>query len=181
MVSQPLATLCPNCGAPLAPGPTASSPQQTLKIHIGPILQAALTSVKPGEDFDEALLRELKARYPDHAAALLGACTKLIETEAKRANATKDETIKRLAELPAGPEVTITVSGDDTLRVVTRTEVIRVGGKEYGSVEELPPDLRAIVERARKQGGWSRTTVRPGCSFGLIGAWLVAIIRGAGR
>ena len=180
-VSQARATLCPDCGASLAAEPPASSHQQTPKIPIAPILQAALTSVKPGEDFDEALLRQLKALYPDQAAALLGACTKLIEIEAKRENAGKEETIRRLAQTQPGPEVTVTVSGDTTPFVVTRTQVIRVRGKEYGSLEELPPDLRAMVEGAQQQGGSRRVTVRPGCSFGLIGGWLVALIRTWGK
>ena len=180
-VSQPGAAICPDCGASLAPGPQPSSPGRTLKIHVAPILKAALTSVKPGEDFDEALLRELKALYPDQATALLGACTKLIEIEAKRENAGKEETIRRLAQSQPGPEITLTVSGDETPRVVARTQVIRVGDKEYGSLEELPPDLRAMVERAQQQGGRRRATVRPGCGLGLIGGWLVALIRAWGK
>jgi len=180
-VSEAGATACPHCGASLAPVPQISSSQQTLKIHLAPVLQAALISVKPGEDFDEALLRELKARYPDQATALLGACTKLIEMEAKGGTASRDETVRRLAQSQPGPELTLTVSGGATPLTVTRTQVIHVDGKRYGSPEELPPDLRAMVERARQEGVQRKVTVRPGCSFGLIGGWLVALIRAWGK
>jgi hypothetical protein len=177
---QPGVTVCADCGATLVPWPPASSPERTLKVRVAPILKQALTSVKPGEDFDEALLRELKARYPDQAAGLLGACTRLIEIEAKRASASNDETIRRLAQTDPGPEITLTFSGDESPRVLAQTRVIRVGDKEYGSLEDLPPGLRRAVERAQR-GVRPQKAPRLGCTWGLIANWLVGLLHLAGK
>ena len=152
--------------------------EQVLRVHISPIIKEALSSVGPGEDLDEALLRALKSRYPRHAAALLPACTRLIEIEAKRANEDQQQTIRRLAESDPGPEIVLRTSGGEVPTTIAETRVIRIGGKEYHSLEEVPPDLRRIVERGM-QG--QRLPPRVGCSWTLIGGWLPALLRLTGK
>jgi hypothetical protein len=150
--------------------------EEVLRVHISPIIKEALSSVGPGEDLDEALLRALKSRYPQHAAALLPACTRLIEIEAKGANGDKQQTLRRLAE--SDPEIVLRTSGGEVPTTIAETRVIRIGDKEYHSLEEVPPHLRRIVERGM-QG--QRPAPRVGCSWTLIGGWLAALLRLTGK
>jgi len=151
---------------------------KTLKVHASPIIREALASAKPGEDFDEALLRALKARYPEEGANLLSALTRIIEIEAKRANEGKQQAIRRLAELDPGPEIVLKTSAGEPTRITAETRVIRVGDKEYHSLEEVPPDIRRAIEGAMSG---QRVARRAGCISALVSGWLSALLRSVGR
>ena len=156
-----------------------SSGEATLKIHLSPILREALAAVKPGEDFDEALLRALKARQPQHATVLLSAFSHTIEAEMRRTNETKQQTLARLAQAEPGPEITLQTSGSEPRRTTVESRSIMINGKEYGSLEEAPPEFRRALEATLRDG--RRVQVRTGCLSMLLGGWLVALLGGPRR
>jgi hypothetical protein len=143
-------------------------------VHVAPILKEALASAKPGEDIDEALLRALKARHPEQAAALLSALTRIIEVESGRAGEDRNATVSRLADAEPGPQVTLRTSGGQVPTTRTTSRVIRVGDKEYHSLDEVPPDIRRALERG---GHPSRRGPRASCTWALLGGWLIALVR----
>jgi len=142
-------------------------PDNTLKVHISPILGDALAFLQPGEDLDEAILRALKARHPDQASALLPAATRIIELESQQAYEDKHQTVRRLAASDPGPEINLRTSGGPISHTSIQSTVIHAGGKEYHSLEELPPDLRQAVEMGFRRGD-SSPRLRVGCSLVII-------------
>lgn len=176
------------------------------KVDMRSVLQAALASQQPGEDLDEALLRALKVEHPEEAPVLLVGLRELIDEEAARAHEDRQQTARRLAESGVLPSV---LSGGLGLgpfktQFVTST-VFRVGGKEYQSLDELPPELREQVAEALGKEGFrppesatgrrpqapggvpqggparrpradDRKATRMGCSVGLLAAlWRVLV------
>jgi len=157
--------------------PPGRNHETTLKVHIAPLLREALAAVQPGEDFDEALLRVLKLQHPDQAAALLSAHSRILQLEFERTGEDKSQIIRRLAESDPGPEIVLKTSGDQPRRTSMETRTFRVGDKEYHSLEEMPPDLRRAFERGM---AGKRTTVkapRVGCSWSLLAASLLPLLR----
>lgn len=158
---------------------------RTFTIEIGPILREALAAVGPMEDLDEALLRTLKRRCPEEATNLLPAVTRIVEVEAQRSGVDKREAMRRLAEGEAGPEVTLRSSGGELsaggLASVSHTfseqTVIRVGDKEYHSLEDVPPGIRSAIEHSRMSRGAEPRQVglRLGCSSALATLALAAL------
>ena len=151
--------------------------ETTLKVRIAPLLREALASAQPGEDFDEALLRVLKLQHPHQATPLLSAHSRLIDLESERTGEDKSQTIRRLAESDPGPEIVLKTSGDQPRRTSMETRTFRVGDKEYHSLEEMPPDLRRAFDRGM---AGKRTTVkapRVGCSWSLLAASLLPLLR----
>jgi hypothetical protein len=159
-------------------GTGRDSREQELRVQAGPILREALASAGPGEDVDEALLRALKARYPEQATALLSAVTRMIEVSAARAGEDKRLTMRRLAESEPGPEIVLRSSRGPAPTVVTETKVRRIGDSEFRSLDELPPDMRAAVERSLPA---ARRERRVGCSVGSVLGCLAALARMFGR
>jgi hypothetical protein len=178
--SEPGVVICPSCNVGLVR--VAERPQMpaatTLKVRVAPVLGEALASVKPGEDIDEALLRALKARYPDEAANLLPALTRIIDMEAQRANEDRQQAVRRLAQSDPGPEIVLRISPGEPTRITAESRVIRINGKEYHSLEEVPPHLRGAIERAMSG---KRTVRRAGCAWAILAGWLLALLRGGGR
>ena len=172
--------LCAECREALLSQGTRSglAGEETLKVRVSPILRDALASVGVAEDLDEALLRALKRRHPEQAAELLSAFTRVLEVESSRARESKRETARRLAESDPGPEILLRTSGGEPRRSAAETRVYRIGGKEYHSLEEMPPDVRMIVERGMRGEGAAR---RVGCSWALVGGWLLSLLRALGR
>ncbi|UCH36229.1 MAG: hypothetical protein JSV65_07715 [Armatimonadota bacterium] len=163
-----------------------ASIETTLKVRMSPILREALASAQPGEDFDEALLRALKARHPEQATALLSGVTRMIEVEAQRENLDRQQAIKRLAESDPGPEIVLKTSGGEGSRTVTESQVFRVGDKEYHSLDEMPPDIRRMVERGMERGPAGpavprRAVRKSGCLSMLLGGWLWGLLRMIGK
>ena len=153
-----------------------------LTVRISPIINEALASAQPGEDLDEALLRALKAHYPEQASMLLSALTQLVEMECKRTGEDRQRALSRLAISDPGPEIRVTVSGGPISKTVTETTVIRVGDKEYGSLAEVPPDIRRGIEDAMRRGTGKavrtvKVTPKFGCAWSLLGGWLWALMR----
>jgi len=178
--SDPGTAVCPACQVSLVPDawPDEMCAEQTLKVHVTPVISDALASAGPGEDFDEALLRALKARYPEQATSLLSAIARMIEVEGKGANEDRQQTLQRLAQMDPGPEITLTTSAGEPTRITAETRVIRIGDKEYHSMEEVPLHLRAMIERAMSG---KPTVRRAGCFSPLVAGWLLAILRGAAK
>jgi hypothetical protein len=157
---------------------TNGGTDKTLKIHIAPLIREALSAAQFGEDFDEALLRTLKARHPEEATALFTAISQLIELEVQQTKASKEQTLHHLAEAAPGPEITLNIGGVGNIsKIVTESKTYRVNGQEYHSLEEMPFELRRRVEEGLSQArqiGPVRRKARVGCTFSLLGG-LVAI------
>jgi hypothetical protein len=160
---------------------------KTFTVEIGPILREALASAGPTEDVDEALLRTLKRRYLDEATNLLSAVSRMVEVEARRAGVDKQEAMRRLAQGEASPELTLRSSGGDLCagglasasHTFSEQTVIRVGDKEYRSLEEVPPEIRHAIERSHTSRGAEprRVGLRVGCSSALAALVVVALVR----
>jgi hypothetical protein len=146
-------------------------------MRVSPLVREALAAVQPGEDFDEALLRVLKAYYPQEATSLLPAVVRLIEVEQRQSSEDRGQTLRRLAEAVPGPEITLRTSGGGAGTTFARSLTIRAGGKEYHSLDEVPEHLRSMVAK-----GMSRREVahrvKVGCGGWLLGGWMVAVLRG---
>src|SRR4030065_610117 len=76
--------LCAGGRGGLRRGGAGGGEGTTVTVQVGPILSEAVASAGPGEDIDEALLRALKARYPEEAASLLSAISRIVEIEARQ-------------------------------------------------------------------------------------------------
>jgi hypothetical protein len=165
----------------------ATGETKTFTVEIGPILREALDSAGAIEDVDEALLRTLKRRHPDEATNLLSAVTRIVEVEAQRAGVDKREAMRRLADGEAGPALTLRSSGGalsagglaSVSHTLSEQTVIRVGDKEYHSLEEVPPEIRSAIERSRmsRGAGPKRAGLRLGCSSALAALALAALLR----
>jgi hypothetical protein len=176
---DPSAIVCRECHVALVPGGLArpTGDHSELKVRVAPVIAEALASAQAGEDFDEALLRALKARYPDQAAALLSAFSRIIELDAQHASEDKQQALRRLAQSEPGPEVVLRTSGGARPTTVTETRRIRIGDQEYGSLEEVPPRLRRMIEKGMRG---ERTRPKAGCAGSLVAGWLIALLRLAG-
>ncbi len=148
--------------------------KKQLRLNASSIIKEALASAAPGEDFDEALLRVLKAQYPQEAAALLSAYTRLIEFESQRTGETREQTLRRLAESELGPEIVFSASDRQPSTVVTQTTVTR----KYKSLDEVPPEIRQMIDKGPHVE--RKFTPKVGCSFSLL-AWLFVLLGLRGR
>lgn len=181
--------VCPECRirvVPAATPPTAGA-ETAVTLQVSPVLRDALASAKPGEDLDEAILRALKAHHPEQGTALLSALTRLVEIEMERTKETREQVIRRLAEADSGPEVVMRSSAGEPTRISTESQVIRIGDQEYHSLDDVPPHLRSVIERAKARGISARGKSIPGsgprlgCSWALLGGWLAGLIRALGK
>jgi|WetSurMetagenome_2_1015567.scaffolds.fasta_scaffold112652_4 hypothetical protein len=158
---------------------------KSLTIPVSPLLREALSARETGEDFDEALLRTLKAQYPGEAAALLAAVTRLVEVETERTKESKEQILQRLAEAAPGPEITLNFGGEGNIsKIRAESKTYRVGDRVYHSLEEMPPDLRRLVERElgpSRESNRGGKTLRVGCPFSLFSALLVGLARIFGK
>jgi hypothetical protein len=124
--------------------------KHSTKVHLAPLLRAALASRQPGEDLDEAILRALKAAHPEHAVSLLAMATETIDMEMKLTHESREQVVQRLAAADPGPEVTVMTFGAGPLHMNFESMVFvgRAGDKIYRSLDEMPEDLRRAVEAA---------------------------------
>ncbi len=149
----------------------------SISFNLAPMLRQALADTQPDEDFEEALLRALKVNYPEQASALLSACSRLIEIEAKRAGETKERTIRRLAETDSGLKMNFRNAGLGPIQTSVQTTVVRVGDNEYHSLDEVPPDIRRAIEEQLASGkieSRNARKLRVGCSLAPL-AWLLRL------
>ena len=106
-----------------------------LEIDAKRICQAALADAGPGEDLDEALLRQCKAQYPDQHAEVYSALTQALDVVAERAGQPKHEAVRACGESPG--EFVIQVSST----VVSSS-----------AAEDLPADMQAKIREAVPPG-----------------------------
>ena len=181
--------VCPECRVRVEPvaGPPTAGGETAVTLQVSPVLRDALASARPGEDLDEAILRALKAHHPEQGTTLLSALTRLVEIEMERTKETREQVIRRLAEADSGPEVMVRQTGGQPTRIDMESHVIRIGDQEYHSLDEVPPHLRSVIERAKAKGMSTRGAPAAGsgprvsCSWALLGGWLVGLIRALGR
>jgi hypothetical protein len=159
--------------------------ERTLKIPISPLIREALAAVQSGEDFDEALLRTLKARHSEDAATLLSAISHLVEAEGRQRGEDKEQTLRRLAEAAPGPEITLNFGGEGNLaKILAESKTYRINNREYHSLEEMPPELRRMVEGelgSSREVPRGRKTARFGCTFSLLAGLIVGLARLVGK
>ncbi len=170
--------------------------EHSTTVVLAPILRSALASRQPGEDLDEALLRALKAEHADRAPELLSGLLALVKMEMQRSHEDEEQVIQRLAATEPGPQVRLTDTGLGPSHLNVRATTYRVNGKEYHSLDELPPDIRRAVEGALPSGqttlsapnppaglsppariGDDRRPMRFGCSTALVALLLRLLSR----
>jgi hypothetical protein len=182
---EPEAVVCAECREALLSGREVPGmgKGETVKVRVSPILRDALVSAGALEDFDEALLRALKKRHPEQAAELLSALTRVIEVESKGRGEPREQTVRRLADTDPGPEVVLRTVGGPVRRTTAESTVIRIGGEEYHSLEEVPAHLRDAVARGMRGKGMEGSRLRPrvGCSLGLGSVLVALLLRAVGR
>jgi len=174
--SEPKLILCRECREALMA--ETSTEESNLRLNVSPILRDALASRQSGEDFDEALLRALKARHPERASSLFSAVTRILDLEADRSNERKEQVARRLAASDPGPEISLRTSRAHMPTTVSRTAqnntVVRVGDEEYHSLDNAPPQVRRAVEHHMST---EKAGPRVGCSWALLGSFLSLIRR----
>jgi len=184
---EPEAVVCAECREALLSGREVPGmgKGETVKVRVSPVLRDALVSAGALEDFDEALLRVLKKRYPEQATELLSALTRVIEVESQGRTESREQTVRRLADTDPGPEVVLRTVGGPVRRTTAESTVIRIGGEEYHSLEEVPAHLRDAVARGMRGKGMgiegSRSRPRVGCSLGLGSVLVALLLRAVGR
>ncbi|MCJ7821713.1 MAG: hypothetical protein MUQ26_01305 [Armatimonadetes bacterium] len=184
---EPEAVVCAECREALLSGKDSPGmgKGETVKVRVSPVLRDALVSTGALEDFDEALLRVLKKRHPEQATELLSAVTRIIELESQGKNEPREQTVRRLADTDPGPEVVLRTVGGAVRRTKAETTVIRINGKEYHSLDEVPAHLRDAVARGMRGEGKrmaeSRSRPRVGCSLGLGSVLVALLLRAVGR
>lgn len=112
--------------------------QKTLQIDVADVARQALRERQAGEDLDEALLRVCKRIYGESGLMAFQAIRKALESLAERNNVDAETALQQIAD------------GRSPISVVT--SVISTQKTVVGSLDELPSDLRAEVEKALAAG-----------------------------
>jgi hypothetical protein len=171
---------------PAAPAPPAPSavPSETAapaqNIPAGPLLRQALSETAGGEDFDEALLRVLKAQYPEHATTLFSAFTQLVDMEVRMKNLPRLEVIKQLAESDSSPQMKFSSTDKGPLHMTTTTSFNFKITKGNPAMEDFLPEIRNALEESRRTGTpitIRKVDTRTGCATFVLGGWLVALVK----
>lgn len=112
--------------------------QKELKIDVAAAARQALQERQPGEDLDEALLRSCKKLYGESGATTFQAVQNAVSAIAQRLNVDREKAVQQITE------------GKASISVVTRTQITR--NVSAGSLNDLPPEMRAEVEKALASG-----------------------------
>jgi len=148
----PLDTACPRCGRQVAP---AGAAPQRFSADLDELVRAVLAEHPAEEGLDEALTRLALARYPGVGGTVADGLRRQLDATCRETGCSRLEAARRLAQGQAS------VTGE----VTTRT---------YHSLEEVPPELRERVERARQgkhsEPGGPQVVVRRRVSSSLPGA-----------
>lgn len=120
--------------------------QKELKIDVAAVARQVLQDRQPGEDLDEAILRACKHLYAESGAMAFQAVRGAIQSHADRNKEDFENALRDIAEGGGGMR---SVAGIITTQRITA-----------GSLDELPPEMRAEVEKrsppGRANGSWSR-------------------------
>ena len=124
--------------------------QKELKIDVDRVVAEALNTMAPGDDFDQALLRVLKSRYPDNYSTIFTLLSSFIDVRVSQDGSSREEAARHVARSQA--QVTIQVSAGQG----------GISGKTTLSPEELekkldqfPPEVRQKIEEAMRTGKFS--------------------------
>ena len=112
--------------------------QKELKVDVATIARQVLQERQPGEDLDEALLRSCKKLYGEAGTVAFQAIQNAVAALAERNNVDREKALQQIME------------GKSSISVVTRTQITQKSSA--GSLNDLPPDVRAEVEKALASG-----------------------------
>jgi hypothetical protein len=109
-----------------------------LNIDVASVAREALADRKPEEDLDEAILRSCKKLYGDAGVTAFQAVESAATALAQREDGDREKVLRRIAD------------GKASVNVVTTLRITRKGSTT--SLEDLPPEMRAEVEKALASG-----------------------------
>jgi predicted nucleic acid-binding Zn-ribbon protein len=109
-----------------------------LNIDVGSVAREAIAERKPDEDLDEAILRSCKKLYGEAGVTAFQAVQSAATALAQREDGDREKALRRIAD------------GKASVNVVTRMLITRNGSTK--SLNDLPPEMRAEVEKALASG-----------------------------
>ncbi len=113
--------------------------QKELKIDLASVATEALKQRQPGEDLDEALLRSCKKLYGEAGATVFQGVRSALSAIASKKNVDQETALQQV------------MSGHASASIVTRTQTV-ITQKGSSSLDELPPEMRAEVEKTLASG-----------------------------
>ncbi len=112
--------------------------QKEMKIDLSAVARQAMQERQPGEDLDEALLRSCKKLYGESGTTAFLAVQNALRAVADRNKVDPEKALQQIMD------------GKSSVSVVTRTEVTQK--TSTGSLDDVPPEIRAEVEKALASG-----------------------------
>ena len=119
--------------------------QKELKIDVAALARQALKERQPGEDLDEALLRSCKKLYGETGAIAFQAVQSALAALAERNKVDREQALQQI------------IDGKSSVNVSTRTQVTHK--VSTASLDNLPPEMRAEVERAMASGSSGKVVI----------------------
>lgn len=112
--------------------------QKEMKIDLAAMARQVLQDRQPGEDLDEALLRSCKKLYGESGITAFQAVQNALQGLAERNKLDPEKALQQIMD------------GKSSISVVTRTQMTQK--TSTGSLDDLPPEMRAEVEKALASG-----------------------------
>jgi predicted RNA-binding Zn-ribbon protein involved in translation (DUF1610 family) len=112
--------------------------QKELEIDVAAVAQETVQDRQPGEDLDEALLRNCKKLYGESGTIALQAIQSAVTALAGRTKIDYETALKQIA------------AGQSSVRVTARIQTTR--NVTTSSLQDLSPEMRAQVEKALAEG-----------------------------
>lgn len=113
--------------------------QKEMKIDVAAVARQALQERQPGEDLDEAILRSCKKLYGESGTTAFQAIQNALRALAERNKVDQERALQQI------------INGQSSISIVTSTETVSTQ-KVVSSLDELPPEMRAEVEKALASG-----------------------------
>ena len=109
-----------------------------LKVDVAGVARGALAERRPEEDLDEAVLRSCKKLYGEAGVTAFQAVQSAATALAQRDDGDREKALRKMAD------------GKASVNVVARMRIIQKGSTK--SLDDLPPEMRAEVEKAIASG-----------------------------
>jgi hypothetical protein len=109
-----------------------------LKIDVAGVAREAIAERGPEEDLDEAILRSCKKLYGEAGVTAFQAVQSAAAALAQREDGDREKALRRIAD------------GKASVNVVARVRITQKGSTK--SLDDLPPEMRAEVEKALASG-----------------------------
>jgi hypothetical protein len=121
-----------------------------LKIDVASVAREALTECRPGEDLDEAILRSCKKLYGESGVMAFQAVQSAVTALAQRDDGDREKALRGIAE------------GKASVNVVANIHVSHNSATK--SLDDLPPEMRAEVEKTLALGKSGKIVFRAAIS-----------------